>query len=303
MTTQKNDSKPSNIDSKLPSKSSTSVIITKKQSTMFRSDGSFNEESFFELMGNDIRRKILSKISKFPRYASDLAIDLGVSKQAIKKHLDKLVIFGVVEMVYTQGDQKKQFYQISGKIALFAQIDLTPNYFSLNVENSPEALAKGMEQMLHNPKTAVTSSTNARIDYTQLNYALKILGQQLADAEGKIKKVEQQRKQILMEKTVLLNRIQMIINSLVQNDLEKEVIFSLFFDTNSTVEGLTLEEILDQLFLRKRKRAGVSKYKYQKTDPKTRERGQELLELIQMLIDNFGFIRTENMKLFFDFAL
>ncbi|MHA1647164.1 MAG: hypothetical protein ACTSVL_06300, partial [Promethearchaeota archaeon] len=41
---------------------------------MFQHDGSFNDELFFELMGNDIRRKILSKLAKFPRYASDLAI-------------------------------------------------------------------------------------------------------------------------------------------------------------------------------------------------------------------------------------
>ncbi len=283
-------------DSKVP------MIIPKTHQKMFKSDGSFNQEAFFELIGNDVRRRILSKIAKFPRYASDLAIDLGVSKQAIKKQLDKLVEFGVVEMVFSGEDKKKQFYQISDKIAMFAQIDLTPNYFSLNVENSPEDLAEGIKKMQYNPKTAMTSSTSSKIDYNHLNYALKVLGQQLNQAEEQIIKIEQKRKTIILEKTVLLNRIQMIINSLVQNDLEKDVIFSLFFDTKSTVEGLTLEEILNQLFLQKRNRAGISKYKYVKTDPKTLERGQELLELIQMLIKNFGFIRTENMKLFFDFA-
>ena len=60
------------------------MVFPTKREKMFRSDGSFNGEIFFELIGNDIRRKILSKLSKFPRFASDLAIDLGVSKQAIK---------------------------------------------------------------------------------------------------------------------------------------------------------------------------------------------------------------------------
>jgi len=87
------------------------VIHTKKEK-MFRNDGSFNGELFFELIGNDIRRKILSKLSKFPRYASDLAIDLGVSKQAIKKHLDKLIEFGIIEISLSQTDHKKQYYQI-----------------------------------------------------------------------------------------------------------------------------------------------------------------------------------------------
>jgi hypothetical protein len=127
------------------------------------------------------------------------------------------------------------------------------------------------------------------------------LGSQLHAVEKKIGTIEANRKDLLLKKTVLLNRVQLIINSLVDSDLEKDVIFSLFFDTKSTVEGLTLNDILNQLFLRKRKRAGVSKYKYVKTDQKTLDRGKELLDLIQMLIKNFGFIRSEDMKLYFDF--
>ena len=54
---------------------------------------------------------------------------------------------------------------------------------------------------------------------------------------------------MLLDKTVLLNRLQMIINALVENDLEKEAIFSLFFDINSTIDGLSVQDILNQMFL------------------------------------------------------
>lgn len=277
------------------------MVIPTRREKMFRNDGSFNDELFFELIGNDIRRKILSKLAKFPRYASDLAIDLGVSKQAIKKHLDKLIDFGIVEISLSQIDLKKNYYQISNNIAIFSKIDLTPNYFSLQCENSPSDLAIAMEILQHDPKTAITSSSKSRIDYHQLNFALKALGQQLHKVEKKITAIEKERKDALLEKTVLLNRIQMIINALVESDLEKEVIFSLFFDTNSTVKGITLEDILNQLFLRKKARAGTPKYKYIKTDEKTLQRGQELLELLNLLIENFGFIQSEGLRLFFDF--
>ncbi len=277
------------------------MVISTKRKKMFRNNGSFNDELFFELIGNDIRRKILSKLAKFPRYASDLAIDLGVSKQAIKKHLDKLIEFGIIEISLSHIDQKKNYYQISNQIAIFSKIDLTPNYFSLQCENSPLDLANAMDILNHDPKTAITSSSKSRIDYTHLNFALKALGQQLHTVEKEITTIEKKRKETLLQKTVLLNRIQMIINALVENDLEKEVIFSLFFDTNSTVKGITLEEILNQLFLKKKARAGTPKYKYIKTDEKTLKRGQELLELLNLLINNFGFIQSEGLKLFFDF--
>jgi ArsR family transcriptional regulator len=279
------------------------TVVKSTPHTFFHPDGTFNGDEFYSLLGNDIRRKILTKLSKFPRYTSDLAIDLGVSKQAVKKHLDRLEKFGIVEKSASTENQKKQFYQINSNIALFCQVDITPNYFALNVQNTPEEMVEHFKaQMHHNPETSLTSSRRERKDYHQLNFALKALGQQLHEVEQNMEEIEKKRRDALLVKTVLLNRIQIIINSLVENDLEKEVIFSLFFDTQSTIEGLTLEEILNQLFLRKKQRAGVSKYKYQKTDPKTIERGQEMLELLQMLIKNFGFIRTDESRLYFDFS-
>lgn len=277
------------------------MVITTSRSSMYKPDGHFDDELFFTIIGNDVRRKILMKLAKFPRYASDLSIDLGVSKQAIKKHLDQLIDFGLVEIASSSVDQKKQFYQINPKVAIFSQIDLTPNYFDISVQNNPEDLIKGMKSLEHNPRTAVTSSMKSRIDYAQLNFALKSLGSQLQEVEEQIASVESQRKQILFQKTLLLNRIQMIINSLVENDLEKEIIFSFFFDTSSTIEGLTLQDILDKLFLRRKQRAGISKTKYLKTDQKTLERGKELLNLLQVLMKNFSFIRGDQLKLFFNF--
>jgi predicted transcriptional regulator len=272
---------------------------------MYSSDGSFNEEKFFELIGNDIRRRILSKLAKFPRYASDLAIDLNVSKQAVKKHLDKLVEFGLVDEAPVMGeDQKKQFYKICDDVAIFSKIDLTPNYFSMNARNYPEDFNKEIASIEHNPSTALASAFNIYQEYDQLNSSLNILGKMLHDNQKQMEEMEKERKKVLLQKTVLLNRIQMIINGLIEDDLEKEVLFSLFFDVKSSTEGWTLENILDQLFLRKKKRAGVKKGQIVKTDARMIQRGEELLKLLQLLVNNFGFIRTTDagMKLVVDFG-
>ncbi len=289
--------KKSTEESRLPK------LLKESPRKFYKQDGSFNDDEFYALIGNDIRRKILLKLSKFPRYASDLAIDLGVSKQAVKKHLDRLEEFGLVEKSESGENQKKQYYQINSNMALFCKMDITPNYFGLEIVNDPEAMVDRYKvHMDHNPETTLILSRGRTREYTQFGHSLKTLGAQLQKIEQTISQIEEQRRIFLLDKTVLLNRIQMIMNSMVEDDLEKEVIFSLFFDTQNTVEGLTLEEILNQLFIRKKKRAGVSKYKYQKTDHKTIERGQELLKLLQMLIENFGFIRTDENRLFFDFS-
>ena len=43
-------------------------VPTPPRPGMFRDDGSLNVEGFLDILGSDIRRKILSKLAKFPRY-------------------------------------------------------------------------------------------------------------------------------------------------------------------------------------------------------------------------------------------
>jgi predicted transcriptional regulator len=278
------------------------VVVNSNRPKMFREDGSFNQDLFFEIIGNDIRRKILMKLAKFPRYASDLAIDMAVSKQAVKKHLNKLLEFGLIEEVPSERfEQKIQYYQISSSIAIFANVDLTPNFFQSVVENTPESLVEGLANLTHNPTMALISPQKGGTNYHDLNFALGILGQKLNQVEKKIAGVEDERNKALIEKMVLLNQVQFIINALVENDLEKEVIFSLFFDLKTSIEGVSVMDIVNKLFLRKRKRAGVPFEKHDRPDPKMLERGKDLLELLRLLIRNFGFVRTEGSKLFFEF--
>ena len=276
----------------------------KKQFGMFLDDGSFNMEGFYDLLGSDIRRKILSKLAKFPRYASNFTIDLSITKQAVKKHLDKLVDFGLVQEIKERiGDQKIQLYEINPDIALFPQVDLTPNYFKTNAQNFPDALTESLKSLQHDPAQAMTLSRKDDTDFDELNMALKVLGQQLFDIENKIENVESARQKVLLDKTVLLNRLQMIINALVENDLEKEAIFSLFFDINSTIDGLSVQDILNQMFLLRKTRAGISKdLSEKKVDERTQERGQKLLKLLQLLLENLRFMQTENRRIFFDFG-
>ncbi len=284
-------------------------LVPKKETPDVQDNrGQVDTELFFDLFGNDIRRKILSKLAKFPRYASDLAVDLGVSKQATKKHLDKLLEYGLIKIAEkSKNYAKKQFYQIADDIALFFNITLMPNYYNVNAVNTPEDLLESVKEMDHDPRKAVIykalnkEEDDYTPDYEQLDYSLRSLGKQLTKVEKEVSDYEERHRKALLKKTMLINRIQIIINALLENELEKEVISSFFFDLDASVEGLSLEDIVNRLFLKKKKRAGVSKFQDYKPDEKTLERGQELLELLKLLVKNFEFIRTDGKTLFFDF--
>mgnify|MGYP006311005781 CR=1 FL=1 len=125
------------------------------------------------------------------------------------------------------------------------------------------------------------------------------------EVEEELQEAEKKRKDILFEKISLINRLKIIINSLVQDDLEKEIILSFFFDLNTTLEGLSYEDILKKLFIQKKKRAGVTdfeEYRVEPEDSKYINRGKKLLAIIQMFIRNFDFIRQDiNNQIYFEF--
>jgi predicted transcriptional regulator len=295
------------------------LVPGQEKKGMYHPDGSFNTEGLLEILGSDIRRKILSKLAKFPRYASDLAVDLGVTKQAIKKHLNKLMEFGLVEEVDVAGaDQKILYYQLTVDLAVSLKIDITPNYFSIKAENTPDDLAKYMHILSQDPRMALVERKYDRSNYSSLDPILKALGLELMKVEDALDEAEQTRRNIFLQKTALLNRMQMIINLFVENDLEKEILQSIFFDVNASVEGLTLENIFERLFLRRKNRAGQRKRDLMDEDKdgadeefedrsgerevKMKERARKILDLLKLLVKNMGFIRTEGSKIMFDFA-
>ncbi len=314
-----------------PKKHEEDMIYQKTKDGFKTPKGHVDTELFFDLFGNDIRRKILQKLAKFPRYASDLAVDLGVSKQATKKHLDKLMEYGLIELSeLSKFTSKKQYYKVSNDIALFLNICLTPNFFNIEATNIPKKFLDSFKDDLFSmgttSQTALIPTSDEDFlheeeedeedvegmgkeerlkksitDYDQLEYSLMALGKQLHDVEKEIKIFEEEKQKKTLEKTLIINRIQTIINALVDEELEKEVIFSLFYDVGSSIEGLSLEDIVNRLFLQKKKRAGVSKFQEYKPDQKTIERGQELLKLLKLLVKNLDFIRTDGKTLYFDF--
>ncbi|MCP4762118.1 MAG: ArsR family transcriptional regulator, partial [archaeon] len=70
------------------------IIESNDSNKIIKNNGDIDVEKFIEIFGNDVDRKIIQKLSKVPRFASDLSKDLGISKPAIKKHLDKLIRVG-----------------------------------------------------------------------------------------------------------------------------------------------------------------------------------------------------------------
>ena len=107
---------------------------------ILREDGSIDVELFLNILGNEIDRKILMKLSKTPSIATNLSKDLGISKPAIKKHLETLLSVGLITP-HSQDDRdkKKMFYCLNPKVSLSLNLDFSLNYFNYSVKNTSES--------------------------------------------------------------------------------------------------------------------------------------------------------------------
>lgn len=123
-----------------PKKKTAKKPIAKKfhDKSIYDENRTLNMELFMDIMSSDIRRRILEKLAKAPRYLADLESELSVTKQAVKKHLKILMDVGLVETdsdysEMTEGS--KIFYRIKKDVNISLHIDITPNYW--NFSNTP----------------------------------------------------------------------------------------------------------------------------------------------------------------------
>jgi ArsR family transcriptional regulator len=75
-----------------------------------------NIDVLLEVLGNDTRRRILQLLADEPRYFIQLSKDLGVSQQAVLKHLEVLERNGFVSSFDKDSDfaaPKRKYYQLN----------------------------------------------------------------------------------------------------------------------------------------------------------------------------------------------
>jgi predicted transcriptional regulator len=303
----------------------------KKLDSIIRFDGSINKDVLIQIIGDDVERMIIMKLSKVPRYASDLAVDLGISKPAIKKHIDKLMEQGII-VQHSKGtkDTKKEFYCINPNLGFSFRMELSPNFFNYNVDNTalrtkimiekiekeqsykdqiqisvlgekPEYSESEGSKVYDDTYTARTVNENDReiikklADIEAINQSLRQLGRALREVEVKISGIEHERLNLMLEKNELITRLKTVLNSIIDDPMELELISSFFYNTIENLgQGINIKKFLEDIYLKfKGSRAGVDLEEHiPEYFAKQKDRIKVLEELLNHIIKGFKFIKT-----------
>lgn len=292
-----------------------------KPATIVQEDGSVDVELLFNILGNEIDRKILMKLSKTPSIATNLSKDLGISKPAIKKHLENLLSIGLITP-HSKGekDKKKAYYCLNPEISLSLNLDFSQNYFSYSVKNTSQStqdvyrrlqIRKSkfpMQVSIYGVNTDEEDSLSLAEKRAQ-NAALIQLGRALRSIELHLRNIERDRENLFAEKNEITTRIKNVIKNFVDDALEREILSTFFYRLFESLDsGISVNKFLEDIYLKyKGSRAGVSGSEETKSLELQKQRVKEIQTTLLRIIKEISFIKTmydketEETNIFFDF--
>ena len=205
-------------------------------------------DNLFEILGNPTRRNILSKLSKVPLGASELAASFGrkISRQAIHSQLKMLSDYGIIEII--GDDPRNMKYLINSNLSL--RIDITPDYYNISFN-----VAK-----INDPRNNLEiKDTGCHIDYQKIktpNKKLRFLGERIKEIEENIRSLEMERSVLLHNKECFIIELKNIIRDQFEEDLktkeqpnlEKEIFYTLFNNPIKYFKRINIDKLLDDMF-------------------------------------------------------
>jgi ArsR family transcriptional regulator len=149
-------------------------------------------DELLSVIENPARRQILETLTREPHYPLQLSKELGMSQQAVMKHLKVLEKYGLVESFEEESDlggpMRKKYYPT---VNFTIVVDVGPNLFNAELVKREmpgfeEAGGEGAETK---------------------DLRVKELRQRMADIDGKLEELHRQREDLIEEKERILDEV------------------------------------------------------------------------------------------------
>jgi predicted transcriptional regulator len=220
---------------------------------------SINLDNLLEILGNPTRRVILAKLAKVPHSTSELANELGISRQAVHSQLVFLSEKGIIEKIESD-DKRGGTYRIKSDISL--SIDISPDYYGVKYNIS---------EIKGNSKIMQLKDIGCSTDYKKIKQPdekIRFLGEKIKEIEEHIRNLERERSDLLQNKQCFISELKNIMEEKYKNRLREtiekrqfkaknvreslnlieEIFYTLFFNPNKYYKRIDIDNLLDDMF-------------------------------------------------------
>ena len=211
-----------------------------------------NEEigEFLDLLGNSTRRRILLLLANEPRYFIQLSKELGVSQQAVLKHLIRLENSGLIVSFRAKS-------MLSAPDRKYFKLD-KPIYMSIGITgNSMDIKMESLEDTNKNQDKIFVESTKINhgkrdVDITRI---IKETDLKLQEINKQMIYLEDEKMSLLKEKQQVLQKAHQIIQESLEEELARKILYSRLNSSNR----FDLEELSEELNAREKEIKNIIK--------------------------------------------
>jgi predicted transcriptional regulator len=258
-----------------------------------------NLDTLLEILGNPTRRVILAKLTKVPHSISELARELGISRQAVHSQMKILSDYNLIENI--DPNERSGKYKIKTDLSL--RIDISLDYYGVDYSiNEIKADSKSVGL-----KDIGCSTNYDRIKVPEKK--IKFLAEQIKDLEVHINELEYERSDLLQKKQCFISELKIVMEDKYKNKIQKiiekrhlkpknirenmnlieEIFYTLFFNPDKYYKKVEVDSLIDDLF-------------FSDIDPIERAQNRISIEpLLKDLSNLMGFFKEDEDFWFFDF--
>ncbi|MDA4130098.1 MAG: helix-turn-helix domain-containing protein [Thaumarchaeota archaeon] len=205
-----------------------------------------NIDMLLDVLGNETRRRILRLLADEPRYFNQLSKDLGVSQQAVLKHLEILERFGFVTSFERESDYaapNRKYFELNRSCML--AIGITKDAVEFVFHDIPQ---EGLDSFKRSETKSVQKSLNA---LEQEKDHSKIVG--LSDVL--LKEINQKLAELAAAEISLLRlrqRITRTAHKAIREAFDEELQRQILYSTIGEERRLDVNELSELLDARER---------------------------------------------------
>ena len=175
-----------------------------------------------DLLGNNTRRRILESLTNEPKYFIQLSKEIGVSQQAVLKHLFLLENFGLIESFKAKSNlaaPDRKYFQLNRSVYL--SIGITGNSMEIKMEN-----IKGPNKIRSKNNMAIESKEVSIKKDKEITDILKNTKHKLELLAKRMQELEDEKIHLLKEKQQILEITHQVIRESLEEDLARRILYS-----------------------------------------------------------------------------
>jgi predicted transcriptional regulator len=204
--------------------------------------------NLLDILGNETRRRILHLLAEEPHYFIQISKNLGISQQAVLKHLDLLQKKGIIDS-YREKSQlaapERKYYRL--KKSLYLSIGITEDNVNIRLndigQNQSDSMKGPEDEIYDDKKTQMSDDKDENLNsLLQSSYLL------LKKIDRQIGEIEHNKISFLKMRQNVMKRIHDAIRSNFDNILERNILYSIIHSDTP----LNIEFLSEQLDVRER---------------------------------------------------